>query len=53
MKMKYGCVALAMGTAKLLVFIPAFRVTVSTHMLLSSLSCPFECVHDIYVKIKK
>ena len=43
---------LATGTAKLLVFIPAFGVTVSTHMLLSSLSCPFECVHDIYVKIK-
>ena len=43
---------LATGIAKLLVFIPAFGVTVSTHMLLSSLSCPFECVHDIYVKIK-
>ena len=43
---------LATGTAKLLVFIAAFGVTVSTHMLLSSLSCPFECVHDIYVKKK-
>lgn len=43
---------LATGTAKLLVFIPTFGVTVSTHLLLSSLSCPFECVHDIYLKKK-